>query len=276
MTTTQRPFRFGVVGAPHGGAAAWRELVARVADRGYTSLLMPDGMQLPAPFPALATAAALAPLRVGTFVLAAPLRPPGSAAWEAHTMSVLTDGRFELGIGTGRPAVQEWTHELGLPWGSPAERLAQVGAMVDRLRELDGDERRTPVLMAVGGPRARALAAAKADIVTIAAGALVPREEIRAQLADVRDRAGDRVGELEFAMNVFIVGDDVPPHVQRYVGASAAELAAADSLAMLRGSPAEMADELERRRAEFGLSYFAVNAEFLDALAPVVELLTGR
>jgi hypothetical protein len=39
--------------------------VGRVADRGYTSLLMPDGMQLPAPFPALATAAALAGQTVG-------------------------------------------------------------------------------------------------------------------------------------------------------------------------------------------------------------------
>jgi alkanesulfonate monooxygenase SsuD/methylene tetrahydromethanopterin reductase-like flavin-dependent oxidoreductase (luciferase family) len=276
MTKAHRPFRFGVVGTPHGGAAAWRGLVARVADRGYTSLLMPDGMQLPAPFPSLAMAAALAPLRVGTFVLAAPLRPPGSAAWEAHTMSVLTEGRFELGVGTGRPVVQQWAEELGLPWGSAAERLAQVDATIDRLRALDGTDRHTPVLMAVGGPKARALAAAKADIVTIAAGALVPRAEIGAQLADVRARAGDRVGAVELAMNVFVVGDEVPPHVQQYVGAGAAELSAMDSLAMLRGSTDEMADELQRRRDQFGLSYFAVNAEFMDNLAPVVERLTGQ
>ena len=74
-----------------------------MAEAGYSTLLMPDGLQLLSPFPALATAAATAELRVGTFVLAAPLRPPRTAAWEAHSLTVLTGGRFELGIGTGLP-----------------------------------------------------------------------------------------------------------------------------------------------------------------------------
>src|SRR5258707_13903244 len=65
---------------------------------------MPDGMQLPAPMPTLAfAAAATTALRVGTFVLASPLRRPALTAWEAHSMSVLTGGRFEFGIGTGHP-----------------------------------------------------------------------------------------------------------------------------------------------------------------------------
>jgi hypothetical protein len=37
-----------------------------------------------------------------------------------------------------------------------------------------------------------------------------------------------------------------------------------------------MADEFERRRDSLGTSYVTVNAEYLEHLAPVVEVLTGR
>ena len=100
---TDRRFRFGVVAAPYGDAAHWRATARRAADLGYDTLLVPDGLQLLAPGPALAMAAATADIRIGTWVYAAPLRPPYATAWEAHSLTVLTDGRFEMGIGTGRP-----------------------------------------------------------------------------------------------------------------------------------------------------------------------------
>jgi alkanesulfonate monooxygenase SsuD/methylene tetrahydromethanopterin reductase-like flavin-dependent oxidoreductase (luciferase family) len=72
--------------------------VRRIADAGYSTLLMPDVPQWqPAPGPTLALAAALANMRVGTWVYASPLRPHWMTAWEAHSLSVLTDGRFEMG-----------------------------------------------------------------------------------------------------------------------------------------------------------------------------------
>ncbi|HEX3337324.1 MAG TPA: LLM class flavin-dependent oxidoreductase [Jatrophihabitans sp.] len=273
--TDIRPFRFGVTGAPRDNASEWRSLAVRAAELGYATLLMPDVPHLLSPFPALATAAASADIAVGTYVLAAPLRPAGSAAWDAHSLSVLTEGRFEMGIGTGRPDVEQWTTRVGLPYGSPAERLAQVAATIDRLRELDG-ALHTPVLMAVGGPRARALAAEKADIVTIAAGALTARDDVAAQLADLRARGGQRTAQLEVLMNLFVVGEDVPPHAQRYIGADAATLIANDSLVILRGSVPQMVEELQRRRERFGASYVTVNAEYIDQFAPVVATLTGQ
>jgi hypothetical protein len=45
---------------------------------------------------------------------------------------------------------------------------------------------------------------------------------------------------------------------------------------MLRGSTQEMADELQRGRDTFGVSYISVNAAFFEQLASVVELLSGR
>src|SRR5579872_3734948 len=111
-----RPLRFGVVASLGTDLPAWRERVRRIADSGYSTLLMPDFPRLqPAPGPALAVAATLADLRVGTWVYASPLRPPWMTAWEAHSLSVLTDGRFEMGIGTGRPGIEDELREKGLP-----------------------------------------------------------------------------------------------------------------------------------------------------------------
>jgi hypothetical protein len=64
--------------------------VRRIAESGYSTLLMPDVPQWQsAPGPTLATAAALTDLRVGTWVYASPLRPAWMTAWEAHSLSAL-------------------------------------------------------------------------------------------------------------------------------------------------------------------------------------------
>src|SRR3954449_13099550 len=87
-----RPFRFGVVAPLMTDLPTWRDRVRRIADSGYSTLLMPDVPQWqPAPGPTLAFAAALANIRVGTWVYASPVRPPWITAWEAHSLSVLTE-----------------------------------------------------------------------------------------------------------------------------------------------------------------------------------------
>jgi alkanesulfonate monooxygenase SsuD/methylene tetrahydromethanopterin reductase-like flavin-dependent oxidoreductase (luciferase family) len=278
---TSGRFRFGAVATPQTNVenitGNWQQQARRAEELGYSSVLMPDGMQLPAPMLALAfAAAATTALRVGTFVLASPLRPSALTAWEAHSMSVLTGGRFEFGIGTGHPEnVRQAVEVIGMPETTTAQRLAEVERSIKRLRELDAD-RHTPVLMAVSGRKALAVAAAKADIVTIAIGPLGSRADM-ARLADeLRSAAGPRASALELLLNVFVVGDDVPAWMQQFLGADAATLIARDSLTILRGSAQEMADELQRRRDAFGTSYVAVNAVFIEQFAPVVELLAGH
>src|SRR5215467_1365759 len=134
-----RPFRFGVVAPLQTDLPTWRDDVRRIADSGYSTLLMPDvPYWQPAPGPTLALAAALADLRVGTWVYASPLRPPWSTAWEAHSLSVVTEGRFEMGVGTGRPGIEDELRDRGLPVVPPSERLTQVRETVTMLRELDG------------------------------------------------------------------------------------------------------------------------------------------
>jgi alkanesulfonate monooxygenase SsuD/methylene tetrahydromethanopterin reductase-like flavin-dependent oxidoreductase (luciferase family) len=266
------PFRFGLVAAPRGSGEQWVATARRAFDLGFGTLLAPDGLGLLAPMPALAVAAAAVPgLRVAPFVLAAPYRAPRAAAWEGHTMTVLTGGRFEFGIGTGRPDAEAETTHLGRPWGSRSARLEQLKETVALLRELDGDGH-TPVLVAAGGPRALAFAAAEADIVTLAALPTTPRAEVAALADRLWALAGPR--EPELLMNVFLVGDEMPPEMARFAG-DLAKLPD-DSLVRLRGTPRQMADELRRRRDTMGVSYVSVGEMFAERFAPVAELLAGE
>ena len=276
MTATGelRPFRFGVVTPLTTDLPTWRDRVRRIADTGYSTLLMPDvpRWQL-APGPMLAAAATLTDLRVGTWVYASPLRAAWNTAWEAHTLSVLTDGRFEMGIGTGRPGIEDELRELGLPIVPPSERLATVRETVTALRGLDGPDLHTPVVMAVRGPKALALAAEVADTVTFAMMPTEPRAKLVQLVRDFRAVRGTR--DVELALHVPVIGDSraafmAPPDLD------IAALRAANSLAVLPSDPAAAAEEIHRRREEIGFSYFIFGSDIAEAFAPVVAELAGR
>src|SRR5215813_1099359 len=223
-----RPFRFGVVAPLRTDLPTWRDRARRIADSGYSTLLMPDVPQWqPAPGPTLALAAALTDIRVGTWVYASPVRPPWITAWEAHSLSVLTEGRFEMGVGTGRPGIEDQLRDLGLPVVPPSERLAQVRETVRALRDLDGPTLHTPVVMAVRGPKAQALAAEVDDTATFA---LMPDDERVEITRVVRDCRPSR--DVELSQHVAVIGDRkgafmAPP------GIDPAALRATDSLAIL-------------------------------------------
>ncbi|TCK25142.1 LLM class flavin-dependent oxidoreductase [Pseudonocardia endophytica] len=275
----ERAFRFGVVATPRAGGRAWRETVRRLAGLGYGSVLMPDGVGLPSPFPALAMAATVDEgLRVGTFVAATPLRSGPTAAWEAWSLTALTDGRFELGIGTGIPqSVGQGAALLGGDELTARQRLGRVEETLGALREREEQRSgtRTPVLIAAGGPRSRALAAREADTVTLATAPDTPASEVATLVADVRERAGARGADIEFAANTFVVGDDVPPEMARWTGVDPARLAERDALTILPGDPRRAADEIRRRRADVGISYVLVPETFAATLAPAVAELAG-
>ncbi|MEV0683279.1 LLM class flavin-dependent oxidoreductase [Nocardia sp. NPDC050378] len=264
-----RKFRFGVVAPLRSEAQVWRERVRRIAGLGYSTLLVADfPLTQPAPAPMLATAAALTDLRVGTWVYASPLRPPWLTAWEAHSLSLLTDDRFEMGIGTGRGGIEDELRDKGLPIVAPGERLAHIRETVDRLRELDGPHRRTPVAMAVYGPKARALAAEIADTVTFPLGDL-PRNQVERLTREFRTG-----NSPELALAVPVIGDTVAPHMA-HPATDPAALRAADALTVLPDDPAAAIDEIRRRREEAGFSYIVVGADFAERFAPVVAALTG-
>ena len=266
-----RPFRFGVVSPFLPDLQTWCEQVRRIAGQGYSTVLMPDFPALqPAPGPTLAVAATVADIRVGTWVYAAPLRAPWLTAWEAHSLTTLTQGRFEMGIGVGRPGIEDELRERGLSVPSAAQRLDQVRDTVAALRRLDGGHGVTPVAMAVIGPKARALAAEIADTVTFAMSPDEPRAAVEQR---VRDFSTTR--DIELSMHIPVVGDTVSPFMAPPTTDTTA-LRAADSLAHLPTDPAAAADELRRRRDETGVSYFAFGSNVADTFAPLVAELAGR
>ena len=272
-TSTQeaRPLRFGVVAPITTDLPTWRDQLRGLADSGYSTILMPDVPQWqPAPGPALAVAATITDLRVGTWVYASPVRPAWSTAWEAHSLTVLTDGRFEMGIGTGRPGIADQLRELGLPVVPASQRSGQVREVVTALRELDGSALHTPVVMAVAGPKAQALAAELADTVTF----VMPHVEKRAETMH-RVRQFDNNRGLELALHVPVIGDSVAPFMAG-PDTDPAAVRAADSLAYLPSDPSAAAEEIQRRREEIGFSYFVFGADVAGALAPVVAELAGR
>lgn len=269
MTNETRPLRFGALTPLRTDLPAWRDQVRRLADTGYSTILMPDTPEWqPAPGPTLAVAATLADVRVGTWVYASPVRPAWSTAWEAHSLSVLTEGRFEMGLGTGRPGIADQLRELGLPL--PDEpRIEQVRTVVRHLRALDGPDLHTPVALVAGGPRSQAAAAELADVVTF----VMPHVETRAESADRVRRFGNPRG-AELALHVPVVGDAVEEYMAG-PDLRPADVRAADSLAYLPADPAAAADEIRRRRDELGFTYFVVGADVAAPLAPVVAELAG-
>src|SRR3954451_25085630 len=121
-------FRFGVVAATARTGAEWTGTARRAEQLGYDILLVPDTLHTLSPFAALAAAAASTTrLRVGTYVLSAPNRTPEHVAWETRTLQLLSGGRFELGIGGGRPGADRDAATLGGAFGPPGERLGRGG-----------------------------------------------------------------------------------------------------------------------------------------------------
>lgn len=266
-----RAFRFGLVAPFLPDLPTWREHVRRIADQGYSTVLMPDFPRLqPSPAPALAVAATVADVRVGTWVYAAPFRAPWLTAWEAHSLTVLTEGRFEMGIGLGRPGIEDELRERGLPAPSPGQRLDQVRKTVAALRELEAEHGHTPVAMAAMGPRALALAAEIADTVAFA---LMPDEPRAAVVQRVRSFHTTR--DVELSMHIPVVGSTVSPFMAP-PDTDTAALRAAESLAYLPPDPQAAADELRRRREETGVSYFVFGANVAETFAPLVAELAGR
>jgi probable F420-dependent oxidoreductase len=219
----------------------------RGESQGYDTVFTADHLGIAAPFPALVAAAeATERLKVGTLVLNVPFWNPSLLAREVATTDVLTDGRLELGLGSGH---MKWEFdEAGIPWepyGARADRLEATIEELERLFAADGyaqqEELRaglgSPVLrpvqrrgfgghgppLIVGGTGDRILkiAAERADIIGIAGAYQIkgrPPGEIRigtAAEADERVRyarecAGERADRLEWHVltQTVIVTDD--------------------------------------------------------------------
>jgi alkanesulfonate monooxygenase SsuD/methylene tetrahydromethanopterin reductase-like flavin-dependent oxidoreductase (luciferase family) len=271
---TTRSFRFGVVVGSATSMQDWHATARRVESMGFTNLLLPDTLHtLPANVAAASAAAVTSDLRVGPYVLSAPNRTAGQVAVETAGLATLTGGRYELGIGAGRPDADRDAAFLGMPFGSPGERIRQVADTIAAVRERSPETR---ILVAGAGPRVLRTAGELADTVAVGLRPQADESALAAAVAKVLEGAGDRFDDVEISLNLFAVAGLVPSFALNRMGVDLDALRAGGSISMLDGTVEEMVAELERRRERYGLSYVATNLDAAVALAPVVERLTGR
>jgi probable F420-dependent oxidoreductase len=299
--STARKFRFGVVAASARSGDEWIARARRAEALGYASLVIPDNLRYTlAPLPALAMAAAATrSLRLGTYVLANDLRHPVLLAKDVATLDLLSGGRFELGIGAGRPDSAAENRMLGLPFDSGAVRVARLAESLAILKKLlagqhpDGNgsyyrsaeaevsplpaqQPRVPILVAGSGRQMLSLAAREADIIALGLPPDAPAATVAERIGWIRAAAGDRFADIELNINLMAVGDQVPRQVAARLGLTAKDLAERGSIAALVGTTDQMCEQLLARRERLGISYVLVSDELMEPFAPVVEQLSGR
>ena len=268
------PFRFGVVvGGPPDGAA-WVDQARRVESLGYATLLLPDTLFTPSPFVALASAAAVTTtLRVGTWVLAAPLRMPGAVVRDTVTLHELSGGRFELGLGAGRPGGERDAAPLGVVWGSPGERVGRVAETLAAVRERLGSS--VPLVLAGTGPRMLGLAGAYAASLALPVPPLATVAEVAGLATRARTAAGERGAHLELGLQLVGIGDEVSPYIARQLQVTGADLRERGAASWLPSDLGAAAEALQALRAATGVSYVSLPIELAETLAPIAAGLAG-
>jgi probable F420-dependent oxidoreductase len=305
-------FRFALQTSGAASPAAWKELARKTEDLGYSTLYMPDHLDDQwAPMIALTSAAeATTALRVGTLVLDNDFRHPVVLAKEAATLDLITDGRFEFGMGAG------W---LRADYEHSGISMESAGVRIDRLAEsleimqsmwrtgradfvgkhyavhdaLGSPSPATPggppLVIGGGGRRILTLAGRFADIVSIvpslAAGAIGPEvaeesvvEKYRDRVEWVRQAAEGRDVEIEFqcwtaAVQVAPNADKLIDDLAPAFGLTPAQLRAAP-IALI-GAVKEIIETLRERRESLGFSYIVVHEAEMEALEPVIAELAG-
>ena len=308
-----RPFRFGV--QTHGAATPkeWRELARKAESLGYSSLLMPDhfGNQW-GPVTALTVAAeATETLRVGALVFDNDYRHPVVLAKEMATLDLISDGRLEFGLGAGWMKTDY--ESSGIPLDRAGVRIERMREGLAIMKALWTEGRCTfagrhyqvtgaegaplpvtrphpPVCIGGGGRRVLSIAAREADIVgfnaSLAAGEIGPEvaatalpERFDERVEWVREAAGARFGELELQCHTsfVIITDD-----RRATAEAMAPLFAIDPdvaleiPVVLAGTVDQLAEDLVARRERWGFTYWVIQADAMEAFAPVLERVAGR
>ena len=306
--THPKPFRFGVVGISAPSRKEWVARARRAEALGFSTFLAWDHFndQL-APLPALlAVADATSSLRIGTSVLANDYRHPVLLAKEAATLDLLSEGRFELGMGAGWK--QDEYRQAGIRFDEPMDRVRRLEESIQIIKRLWTQTPTTfhgqyytvtnlqgypapvqtphPPLM-IGGARRKmlALAAREADIVSFATKVFSDGTHdftdstgpaIAQKRAWVQDVAGVRFATLELHIHVggvMITNDREKTAAQfaETVGLTSAQLL--DCPQALIGTEDEIVADLLQRREQHGISYISVDERFMETLAPIIARL---
>jgi probable F420-dependent oxidoreductase len=245
---------------------------------------------------------------LGMNVLANDFRHPAMLAKELATLDVLSGGRVIAGIGAGWMTTDYET--TGIALDRPGVRIDRLLETVQVLRGLWSDSPCTfhgshytvsaldgqpkpvqrpgiPILIGGGARRVLTEAGRHADVVSIGldnragvqaegAGRSATAAATREKLAWIHAGASERAHSPSISVRVLVVAvtDDrwaAAAALGRPLGLDAA--AVLESPHALVGTTAEISDDLQRRRDEYGFTDYVVSQSVLDDLAPVVTAL---
>jgi probable F420-dependent oxidoreductase len=297
MPFTHHPFRFGVLAAYAPSRSAWVNQATQAESLGYSTLLIPDrtSMGILAPIPALAVAAsATSTLRVGSYVFCNSYRHPILLAREAATLDLLSDGRFELGLGAGVSATE--SEQMGIPFAAAGARVRQVEESVQLLKRLFTEETvnftgtqytvsnlkgnvtpvqkpHPPILVAGTGEKMLKMAAREADYIAVGfrmAGPSTPADATLDQkIGWIKSAAGIRFPQLVLCQTIYdfeITDSPTPPSAQQ----------GGWNLPKRPLSTEQAVHYLTEQRDRYGFSYLQVQASQMHNFAPVVARLAGK
>ena len=307
-----KKFRFAVQAHTAPDVKTWRETARTAESMGYSTLYMPDhfGEQW-GPMVSLTVAAeATDGLKVGTLVFDNDYRHPVVLAKEAATLDIVSEGRFEFGIGAGWMRTDY--EQSGIPYDSPGTRIDRLEEALAILKALWRDGTATfsgkhytvtnaigaprpftnphpPIVIGGGGKRVLSIAAREANIVGVTANArsgemgpdaaqTAKAEYFKQRLQWIKDAAGDRFDDIEIQSLTFITQvtddrDSVFANIAPLFGFTLEE--AADVPLALVGTVDQICETLQQRREEYGISYVTVQDAAMHDFAPIVERLAG-
>lgn len=307
------PFRFGIQcsSPPDITAARWHDLARKVEDLGCFRLTVSDHLddQLSPVAALMAAADVTTTLRVGALVFCNDYRHPAVLAKEAATLDILSEGRFELGLGAGWMTSDY--EAAGIPMDPPGVRIARLEEAVHVVRGLlsegpctfEGEHYRIqalsgspkpvqqplPLLIGGGGRKVLELAGRHADIVGLnpalphgvidaSAGPDATEAATDRKIGWVRAAAGERFEQIELhtRIHLAIVTDDREGTAEAL--APALGLSPTDALASphaLCGTVEQICDDLRYRRERFGIASIGLSLDALEPMAPVIARLAG-
>ena len=307
-----RPFRFSAQEHRVHSAKQWKERARALESMGYSTLYLPDhfGDQVGPIAGLMAAADATTTLRVGSLVFDNDYRHPVVLAKEAASLDLLSDGRFDFGIGAGW--MMSDYEQSGIPFDSPGtriERMAEALTIVKRffaggefsfegkhyaIKGLEGaptpvQKPHPPIVIGGGGRKMLELAAREADTVNVnfdlregKPGRRLAQTGLASvtdeKLGWIREAAGERLEQIELGAWTFMANVTDDRDAVAEMLAPAMGFGPADVLEVphfMLGTADQIAEDIIARRERYGVSHLVVPGDAADSLAPVVKRLAG-
>jgi len=317
--TRLHPFRFGVISEHMSSAEAWATTARQAEQLGYSTLFIRDHF-IPEPFgdqfapmiALMAAADATRTLRVGSLVLDNDYRHPVVLAKEAATLDVLSNGRFELGLGAGWAKTEY--QQAGISFDAPGMRVGRLEEAVQVFKGLFADGPFTfsgvyytidqlngypkpiqrphpPILIGAAGKRMLAIAAREANIIGIlnsdySTGIEIddPLKRTPAAMTEklewIRQAAGERFDHLELNMVISPIltsnRRQGAEYCARQHGWNA--IRPEDVLEMpsiFIGSVEQISEQMDEWRERYGFSYYIISDADMETFAPIVARMSG-